>query len=415
MPEAIIILLNCNTVELKIMDIFSKIRKIFTKRKIIVGIIVLGVVFGGFYGYKKTRSTKGIQYKTAIAKLENLSVFVEGTGNIIVDQSSAVDPTITGTVADLAVNIGDRVEKGQFLFNIDNDEYGVNVARAYAAYSQSFEDLETAKANKKQARYDLDEGNDKQKAALKQKYEAAQNSILSAQVDIKSLRETYEYERENAAKRKVVAPISGTVNAVNIKNGDDLKKLTSGSSRIIPIIIGDLNTMKAQVLVNEVDISNVSIGQKAEITFSGIDDLTVGGKVEKIDSLGTIISGVVTYNVIVGFDNLDPRIKPQMTVTASIIKETRENVIAVPKSAVKNLNNQYYIEILEGNSSKRRKIEIGESNNTLTEIVSGISIGDEIITQTIDPNKTTTTPANQNRSLRIPGTGGGGRGGIHIH
>ena len=88
--------------------------------------------------------------------------------------------------------------------------------------------------------------------------------------------------------------------------------------------------MKAQVEVSEVDIASVKIGQEATLTFNAIDNFTATGKVEKMDSLGTLTSGVVTYNVIINFDSLDGRIKPEMSVSASIVTDTRQDVVIFP-------------------------------------------------------------------------------------
>ena len=82
------------------------------------------------------------------------------------------------------------------------------------------------------------------------------------------------------------------MNAVNIKNGDDLSRTFVGKfAHNAPIIIGDLGTIKAQVQVNEVDVANVSIGQQAVLTFDALPGFSETGKVEKMDSLGTLSSG----------------------------------------------------------------------------------------------------------------------------
>jgi RND family efflux transporter MFP subunit len=219
----------------------------------------------------------------------------------------------------------------------------------------------------------------------------------------------------------VTSPIDGTVNAVNIKNGDDLSKLSSGSSRMVPIIIGDLNTMKAQVQVNEVDIANVSIGQKAMMTFSAIDGLTASGKVEKMDSLGTLSSGVVSYNVTIDFDSLDPRIKPEMSVSANIITDVKQDAIIIPNGALKTQNGKTYVQVLNsGNTPQRVSVQVGKSNNTDTEILSGISVGDKVVTQSINSSTkastSTSSSSSNNRNssgngLRLPGLGGTGHGG----
>jgi len=348
------------------------------KKKYLWGAIALVIIGGGYYWYKKTHpAVAPVEYRTATAEKGTLTTSITGSGNVIVDQQANIDPTITGTVANLAVGIGDPVKKDQALFTIKNDDLDASLIKAKASY------LSAKKTNDSEATH-----------------------TRITQINFEAAKVDYENKKTDAAKRNVTAPITGTVNEVNIKNGDDLSKLSSGSSRQVPMIIGDLGTLKAQVQVNEVDISNVSLGQKTTMKFDAINGLNLAGKVEKMDSLGTITQGVVTYNVTIGFDTLDPRIKPEMSVSAAIITGVKQDVIIVPNSAVKSEGNNYYVEFLVNNAPKRHPVEIGATNNTDTEIMSGVNVGDKIITQTI--NSGAATSAAQSGGLRLPGLGGGG-------
>jgi HlyD family secretion protein len=402
-----------------IKQINMKLAEIAKKKKyLIIGAVIL--IVGGYYWYSKSKSsTSQVQYVTEAAAKGTLTTSITGSGNVIVDQSSNIDPTITGTVSNLAVNVGDKVKKGQILFTIINDQLGVSVSQAAASYQNSISSLESAKASKKSAKADLETSKTNsanQKQVLREKLDAAEASVISSQESVNSALSNLNYQRQQAGKRQVTSPIDGTVNAINIKNGDDLSKLSSGSSRLVPIIIGDLGTLKAQVQVNEVDIPNVSIGQKATMTFSAIDNFTVSGKVEKMDSLGTLTSGVVTFNVTIGFDTLDPRIKPEMSVSAAIITNVKQNVLIVPSGAVKTQNGNSYVEVLNsGQTPTQTAVITGSSNNTETEITSGISIGDKVVTQTINSSTASTTSSSSNSSnrsggssVRLPGLGGGG-------
>jgi RND family efflux transporter MFP subunit len=382
---------------------------IITKKKIIGIIGIIGIAGGSYYWYSMSKNkTTAVQYKTAVVEKGILSISVSGSGNIIVDDSANIDPTITGTVASLSVAVGDKVEKGQFLFSIENEDLSVNVKKAYASHLQSLASLETAKANKKEAKETLEDADsDDDEYIAKKKLEAAEISVSVAEENIKSALENYQIEKNDYAKRNVLASISGTVNAINIKNGDDLSRLSGNSNSQAPIVLGDLATLKAQVEVSEVDIANVQIGQKAVLTFNALSDFETSGKVEKIDSLGTSNSGVVTYNVIVGFDSLDERIKPEMTVSASIITETKQDVILVPNSAVKIDNGNYYVESLKDGTPNKKSIEVGLENTTKTEIISGIDEGENVITQTIKSGATTSSSSSSSKNnqsgMRIPG------------
>ena len=268
----------------------SKIVTFIKQRKIVSLVAIIILIAGGYYWYNKSKSgTTAVQYKTAAVEKGILTTSISGSGNVIVDQSSTVDPTITGTVTNLAVNVGDSVKKGQILFTIINDYLSVSNAKAVASLQQSKNSLDSAKLQVEQAKADYkaakkdDTSTHDEKDILKDKIDIAENGVVASQKSYAATLADYNNQFATAAKRKVVAPISGTVNAVNIKNGDDLSRLSSSSNSSAPIIIGDLSTLKAQVEVNEVDIVNVSIGQKVTLTFSAIDGLSVTGKIEKMD------------------------------------------------------------------------------------------------------------------------------------
>ncbi len=383
-----------------------------------IAALVVVVAGGGYYWYAKANPTNvALQYDTTAAEKGILTTSVSGSGNAVVDQSVNIDPTITGTVANLLVNVGDKVKQGQTLFTIVNDQMNVTTSQSQTSYSQSQNSVTSAEISLKQAKatYAEDKKSDsgvssRQKAIDKAKVAAAEQSLKTAQLSANTSNLSLQYQKQNADKRLVVAPLDGTVNAVNIKNGDDLSKLSSGSSRTVPVIIGNLTTIKAQVQINEVDISNVQIGQKVMMTFSAIDGLTVSGKVEKMDSLGTVTQGVVTYNAKLSLDSLDPRIKPGMSVSASIITGVQQDVIIVPNSAIKKQGNSNYVLVLNsGTTPVQKNVELGAVNNTETEIKNGLAVGDNVVTRTVNPNATTTTGTSTGANrVRMPGGGFGG-------
>jgi RND family efflux transporter MFP subunit len=381
------------------------------KHKKLLAVAVLLLIAGGYFWYNKSHSTTAtVQYKTVVAQKSSITTSISGSGNVVVDQLATVDPTITGTVSNLSVNVGDNVKKGAVLFTIINADLSVSNNKAVASLQQAKNAVDSAELQIKQAKADYkaakkdDSSTSDQRKILDEKIAIAENGLVAAQKSYAANLSDYNNQLANGAKRTVTAPIDGTVSAINVKNGDDLSRLSSSSSSSAPIIIGDLSTLKAQVLVNEVDIPNVSIGQKVMMTFGAVDGLTVSGKVEKIDALGTISQGVVSYGVTISFDTIDPRIKPSMSVSAKIITQVKQDVITVPNSALKVQGNKTYVEVLKNGSQTPQQItiEIGVANTAETEIVSGINVGDNVVTQTINPNaKATTTTSSTNR------TGGG--------
>lgn len=400
------------------------------KKKIYLGILIGLVVFvGGFYWYKSNNSTeKSVRYVTEAAKKGTLSSTIVESGSIEVDSQETVDPTISGTISDLSVSVGDTVKKGDFLFNIINDELDVNIAQASASYQQALNNLASAKNEKlsAEAEYkaadkkddkDEDTYNKKQLEVIKNRISLAEGSIIEAQKNLSASAASYRSVVSDAGDRRVTSPIDGTIIEVSIKNGDELGSASNDSTESA-IIVGDLNTLKAEIPVNEVDIAKVSIGQKVSITLDALEDVKFTGEVEKIDSIGASTSGVVSYGVTVKFNELDNRIRPTMSVSAVIAVSEKENAIMVSSSAIKNDDDGNYVEILENGVPKKVAVTVGDSNNTHTEILTGIAEGQKVITQTIEASSDDSSSSTSNSSsskstssLKSMGSMTGGMGG----
>ena len=141
------------------------------------------------------------------------------------------------------------------------------------------------------------------------------------------------------------------------------------------------------------------MGDKAILTFDAVDGLSIAGQVTEIDTIGTVSQGVVSYNVKITFATQDSRIKPGMSVSANVITETKQNVLTVPNSAVKTKSGNYYVlvlgqkEDLTSSSANQgfvsavaplqKTVQIGVADDTNTEIISGLSEGDQVVVRTI--------------------------------
>jgi HlyD family secretion protein len=261
------------------------------------------------------------------------------------------------------------------------------------------------------------------------------SALLSAETNIKSAKDTLPNnnidlqnatititQRQNAltdaeqslSDYSVRAPFSGVMASVPVKKGDNASSGTIMGTIITPQQV-------AIISLNEVDVAKISLGQKATLTYDAIPDLTISGKVVQIDSMGTVSSGVVNYNVKISFDTNDTRVKPGMSVSANIITNVKQDVLTVPNSAIKTQNGTSYVEMfdtplplplagVQGSPSLippvNQTVEIGLSNDTSTEIISGIKEGDLVVVKTITASSTTsTTPSLLNA------VGGNNRGG----
>lgn len=233
-----------------------------------------------------------------------------------------------------------------------------------------------------------------QKLSLKQK----ENSLLDA--------------KEKLADYTIKAPFDGMVAEINIKKGDTV---SSGSTAIILVTKQKIATIS----LNESDIAKVAVGQKVNLTFDALEELAITGEVAEVDSLGTISQGVVSYDVKIVFDVQDDRVKSGMSINAEIITSSKADVLMVSSSAIKTTASSNYVEILVDGAPQKKNVIVGDNNDTMTEITSGLSEGEKIITQTIkisnsSSSKTSTTKSTSNNKSNTNIMGGmmtGGAGG----
>ncbi|MHB1316747.1 MAG: efflux RND transporter periplasmic adaptor subunit [Minisyncoccota bacterium] len=226
-------------------------------------------------------------------------------------------------------------------------------------------------------------------------------SLQSSAQSIANQERNLQELRNNLSYYTITAPFAGTIASFNLKIFDTVS--TGGSSATL------ITTQKiAQLSLNEVDATKINLGDKATLTFDAVEDLTLTGEVIEIDAVGTVSQGVVSYKVKIGFDSQDERIKSGMTVNSSIQTDVKQDVLAIPSSAVKTQNGITYVQVFSpaltetgGNGGvvsvtppTQVEVKTGISNDTEIEILDGLKEGEQIVTRTISGTtavKTTTT------------------------
>lgn len=186
--------------------------------------------------------------------------------------------------------------------------------------------------------------------------------------------------KQDLADYTVRAPFGGTIASVSAVKGDN------ASGALASIIT---TQQIAQLSVNEVDAAKIRVGEKASLTFDAIDGLTLTGRVASVDTVGTVSQGVVSYTVKITLDTQDERVKPGMTVNASIITDTRTDVLSVPSSAVKTAGGRSYVLAFQPPvqaatlttriAPAQIPVTTGISDDTNVEITSGLTWGTQIV------------------------------------
>lgn len=228
--------------------------------------------------------------------------------------------------------------------------------------------------------------------ASEQAIKAAETQLAQARASLSKLREgpsaedlatsrlQVEQSRlslESALLRLEDATITAPFDAIVVDVG--LREGEMASSSGPSIILVDMSRFHTDVFIDELDIGRVEVGQGVSLELDAFPGEELEGEVAHIDAMGTASQGLVTYKVTIDLGNPSLAIKPDMTVSVRIVVAEREDVLLVPRQAVRRDAEGKYVEMLEGADLRRISVEVGLSDEGYTEIVSGLNEGDEIV------------------------------------
>ncbi|MFA5173021.1 MAG: efflux RND transporter periplasmic adaptor subunit [Candidatus Paceibacterota bacterium] len=262
--------------------------------------------------------------------------------------------------------------------------------------------IESAKNSITSAKRTIEESSESLKEL---KAGADELEIRSAKITVRQKENDLLDAKKDLSSCYIRAPFNGTLAALVIKKGDSV---SSGAS--IGTFIADQKI--AEISLNEVDASKIKVGNKVALSFDAIDGLSLSGEVAELDSIGSVSQGVVSYSLKISFDVQDDRVKPGMSVTASIITDSKQDILLAPSLAIKTENDSSYVEILANDSSiQKRQVKIGISDDENTEIISGLSENEKIIEKTTTSTSSSSLSSSSSKSSSSGGLfdmGGGG-------
>jgi HlyD family secretion protein len=288
------------------------------------------------------------------------------------------------------------------------------LARRYRAYLDALKELETAKyyaslgigtsGGNKDTEMDLEIAKGKLDLAQAQYDDAlAEYNRLKDGVpaqDLAAAQARVDAAQSIVNQTRITAPFSGTILTLNYLPGD---VVTPGAEALV---IADLSEMHVDVPIAEVDYNRVAVGQDASLVLDAVPDMTFHGSVAELGLNATNSSGSVAYPVKVVMTDADKSVLPGMTAAINIEVSHLENVLLVPNRAVRTVDGSRVIYLLVNGSLKPVEIQLGASNDTLSEVVSGdVKEGDVVVL-----NPPTSFLSNSGGSF----SGGGGGGGIFV-
>ncbi|QQS16175.1 MAG: efflux RND transporter periplasmic adaptor subunit [Candidatus Moraniibacteriota bacterium] len=363
------------------------------RRFVIPTLIVLAVLGGAYYfWFRSTDTTSSAStIKTTTVKRGDLVSSVTGSGQVYAESSVDLKSVVAGDAIDVvsvSVKNDQEVKKGDLIATLDMEDAQKSVRDAELSLRSA--EIKMAQTEK----------------LYKHETEDDRRTRQLQEVVVRDAENRLSDAKEDLQKYLIRAPFDGVVTGLSVSAGDSVSR-----DDILATIIS--KKLYAKVLLNEVDAASVSVGQQTKISFSAVEASDVPGVVSKIDTIGTVSSGVVSYNAEIGFDDVPENLKPGMSADVEIILSEAKNVLYIPTSALRSDGNAKYVLALDasknkGNSSltedmfRKVTVTLGNSDDVSTEVRSGLSEGDVIMT-----TKSSSSASNSTTSSSSRRTGGG--------
>jgi HlyD family secretion protein len=331
-------------------------------KKILIGVGVVAILGALAFANIKFKRQDGIVVNVETVQKRGLQAIVSASGKIQPQRLVNISADTMGRVTNLAIEEGQRVEKGQFLLQIDPRNLTSAFNQTQASLAASRSQLEQMRVSAESARSALKQAQDnhtrqqqlwKQGLTTKEALDAAETQLkirtsdvtaAERQIETQGLRvqqesATLDNAKYNLSKVRIESPITGIITRRNIEEGETVVIGTMNNAGTVLLTVADMSVIEAEVEVDETDIPSVQLGQKAKITVDAMPGKSFTGKVTEIGNSpiqttgASAASQATNFKVKVTVDGEIPDVRPGFTCTAEITTATRENALSVPIQA----------------------------------------------------------------------------------
>jgi RND family efflux transporter MFP subunit len=338
-----------------------------------IGVVTTAVVALGLTNGMRPREEARATNLVRVTR-RDIGRVVKATGVVkpMIGAEVRVGSRVSGVVKRLFVRIGDRVDKGQLLAELDDRELIARRDQAQATLAVSLAQVDYTRADLERKR-----SLSASKLLAPSDLDLAQQAHAVADQQSKAAQASLEDATTQLGYTHIVAPISGVVSSVSTQEGE-----TVAASFATPTFVTLLNLERLEVwaYVDETDIGRIQRGQPARFTVDTYGDHEFDGRVTAIYPQAEIRDNVVNYITVVRFEPpRDRTLRPEMTTTVRIALERHEHVLALPLKAVRRERGKAFVLCPRAEGAERRWITIGSQDDSYSEIVDGLREGDEVI------------------------------------
>ncbi len=393
-----------------------------TKRtKWILGGGVVLAIGGISYLQVQKAKQKGVEVRFETVQKRDLVASVTASGQVTPRTKVNLSADISGRIVRLAVKEGDMVTKGQFLLQIDPQQYEAQVQRNEAALANARARLAQSQANLLQAERNYQRSadirktnaaliSDEQFEQLKTTMEVNKALLEAAQQDVRQSEASLKDARWQLTRTTIYAPMSGRVTRLNVENGETAIQGTLNRDAATLMTIADMSVLETLVKVDETDVSRISVGDSAIIQVDAFPDTTFVGRVVEIAhssvrgaSATSQGDQAIDYEVKIRVLNPPTDTRQDFSATAKVVTDTRAKVLSIPIIALtvrenETLNSKDSVPTskapvkqvgkkdVEGvfvvdatNKVSFRPVKVGIAGEKYFEVLSGLKEGDKIV------------------------------------
>lgn len=362
-------------------------------------VLVIAVAAYLLSGGKKKEE---VNFKTEKVAKVNILNSVTATGSIEPVNEVTVGTQVSGIVSKIYVDYNSVVKKGQVIAELDKSNLmsqlnsaksQLSQAQASLRSAQSDLDYQKANFNRYKTLYQkgLISANDYESARLS--YQTSVQTVASRKDQVVAAQEEVSRAQTNLSYATITSPIDGIVVNKSVEEGQTVN--ANMSTPDLFTIAQDLTNMQVVADVDEADIGDVKKGERVTFTVDAYPNDTFEGTVTQVRLEATTTNNVVTYEVVISAPNADLKLKPGLTASVVIYTQESNGVLSVPSKAlrytpaketvggrkiqdVSNAKNKVWT--LEGNTLMAHRVNIGITDGTHTQVLSGIKEGQKVIT-----------------------------------
>jgi multidrug efflux pump subunit AcrA (membrane-fusion protein) len=386
-------------------------------KKVVIPLIAIVLIIGGFFVYKTLTKSKTEVLETAKVTKGSIQGVIVETG-IIKPQVGAVvkiGARATGTIVKMNVKIGDRVKTGKLIATIDDREILKAIEQQKASLSAAENTLAQVKLTypdrirEAQATFDYAKINyDRETELLKHEYttkdsvDKARSQFEAADANLQRLQNEYKTQ-VNIAKAnlddttaqlkqqetrltytRIYSPINGLISDVTAQEGETI---VAGLQVANLVTVLDPTLLEMWIYVDETDIGRVKVGQQVDYYVDTYPDKLFHGGIEKIYPQPVVKDNIVYYLATVKVSRDDSEfLKPEMTTHIKIAFAEKKDVLTVPNAAIKfETGKQVVYRVTAPNKVEKVAIQTGLRGEDATEVISGLRDGDMLATKLILP------------------------------